>query len=155
MLGEHPDAVGGTQHGDINIFLNGIADGNHSGTFQSPFFPMMMFGLPALVAAMVYSADNKEQKMRVFAMLGGAALVSFLTGITEPIEFAFMFASPALYLIHAILGSVFGFITGLFGIQLGFGFSAGLFDYLLSIPKSIDIINLNQTGAGKIFANPG
>lgn len=155
MLGEHANATGGMETGDINIFLNGTAKDNHSGTFQSPFFPMMMFGLPALVGAMVYMADNKEQKIRVFAMLGGAALVSFLTGITEPIEFAFMFASPALYLIHAVLGSLFGFITGLFGIQLGFGFSAGLFDYLLSIPKSLDLIANNQVGAGKIFANPG
>lgn len=114
-----------------------------------------MFGLPALVAAMVYMADDKEQKIRVFAMLGGSALVSFLTGITEPIEFAFMFASPVLYAIHATIGAIFGFITGLFGIQLGFGFSAGLLDYLLSIPKSLDIISANRSGIDAAMANPG
>lgn len=88
-------------------------------------------------------------------MLGGSALISFLTGITEPIEFTFMFVSPLLYIVHAVLGAIFAFITGVFGIQLGFGFSAGLFDYLLSIPKSMSIISANKTGADAAFANPG
>ncbi len=155
QLGDHPNAAGTMVHGDINIFLSGIPQGNHAGTFQSGFFPIMMFGLPALVAAFYVSADNKEQKLRVLAMFGSAALVSFLSGITEPIEFAFLFAAPALFFAHAILTGVFGFITGMFGIQLGFGFSAGLLDYVLSIPKSMDIIHANKTGIDAAMANPG
>ncbi|SYV97102.1 EIICBA-Glc, partial [Mycoplasmopsis edwardii] len=116
---------------------------------------MMMFGLPALVAAFVYTAENKVQRTRVIALFGSAALVSFLSGITEPIEFAFLYASPLLYFVHAVLTGVFAFITGAFGIQLGFGFSAGLMDYITSIPKSMAIINdSNFTGAARVFANP-
>lgn len=114
----------------------------------------MMFGLPALAAAFFVTADDKQQKVRVLAMFGSAAIVSFLTGITEPLEFAFLFVSPILFGVHALLTGVFGFIVGLFGIQLGFGFSAGLLDYLLSIPKSMDIIHANKTGIDAAMANP-
>ncbi|MGZ9414069.1 PTS transporter subunit EIIC [Mycoplasma sp. 5370] len=143
-------------NGDIFIFLQGVAKNNPGGLFQSGFFPMMMFGLPALVGAFVYTAENKEQKIRVIALLGSAALVSFLSGITEPLEFAFLYASPLLFVVHAVLTGIFAFITGAFGIQLGFGFSAGLMDYILSIPKSLAIIKESGfTGANKVFANPG
>ena len=84
----------------------------------------------------------------------GSSIVSFFTGITEPIEFSFLFMAPALFGLHAVLTGVFGFITGLFGIQLGFGFSAGLIDYALSIPKSLDIISANKTGIDAVMANP-
>ncbi|WGI36712.1 PTS transporter subunit EIIC [Mesomycoplasma lagogenitalium] len=159
QLGEFPKAGGlptDVVVGDINIFLSGVAKNNPGGLFQAGFFPMMMFGIPALVAAFVFTAENKEQKIRVIALLGSSALVSFLSGITEPVEFAFLYASPLLYLVHAILTGVFSFITGAFGIQLGFGFSAGLMDYILSISKSLAIINDSGfTGAHKVFANPG
>lgn len=155
VLGDHPQVGGGTVYGDINMFLNGVPEGNTAGTFQSPFFVTMMFGLPALVYAFYKNADNKDQKKKVLALFGPAALISFLTGITEPIEFAFMFVSPVLYLMHAVLAGIFGFITGLFGVQIGFGFSAGLLDYLLSIPKSLQIINTNKTGIDAVMANPG
>lgn len=155
VLGSHPSASGGEVFGDINIFLNGVAQGNNAGTFQSGFFPTMMFGLPALVYVFYRNAESKEQKQRVISTFVPLALISFLTGITEPIEFAFMFASPLLYFIHALLTGVFAFITGAFGIQIGFGFSAGLIDYLLSIPKSMQIIDANRTGVEAVFANPG
>ena len=154
QLGEHKDTLGNIVNGDINIFLSGIPENNTAGTFQSGFFPIMMFGLPALAAVFYYTADDKIQRNRVLSIFGSAALVSFLTGITEPLEFAFLFASPILFGVHALLTGIFGFITGVFGIQLGFGFSAGLFDYLLSIPKSMDIIHANKTGFDAVMANP-
>ncbi|QKT05227.1 PTS transporter subunit EIIC [Mycoplasma sp. OR1901] len=148
-------AAGETVNGDIFIFLQGVAKGNPGGIFQAGFFPMMMFGLPALVLAFIKTAQTKEQKTKVIALFGSAAVVSFLTGITEPIEFAFLYVSPLLYFIHAILTGVFAFITGAFGIQLGFGFSAGFMDFVLSIPKSLRIINESgYTGAAKVMANP-
>ncbi|WP_128008754.1 PTS transporter subunit EIIC [Mycoplasma sp. ATU-Cv-508] len=155
QLGEHTDHFGNLVQGDINIFISGVAKGNTAGTFQSGFFPMMMFGLPALVMAIYKRAQDRGQKQQVLAMLGGSAFVSMLTGITEPIEFAFLFAATPLFIAHALLGGLFAFITGLFGIQLGFGFSAGLIDYLLSIPKSIEIINANLSGINAVLANPG
>ena len=150
-------SIGGTQdgiNGDINIFIKAAAKGNNSGAFQTGFFPIMMFGLPSIVVAIWYKAENKEQKIRVTSMFLGSALVSFFTGITEPLEFSFMFLTPLLYGLHIILCGVFGFIVGVFGIQLGFGFSAGLIDYVLSIPKSLDIIAANKTGIEAIMANP-
>ncbi|WP_027334285.1 PTS transporter subunit EIIC [Mycoplasma elephantis] len=154
QLGEHINANKEIINGDITIFLSGIAKGNTAGTFQSGFFPVMMFGLPAMVAALYFTAEDKEQKTRVIALFGSAAAVSFLTGITEPIEFAFLFVSPLLYGIHAVLTGIFGAIVGLFGIQIGFGFSAGLIDYLLSFPKSLAIIAENYTGFEAIIRNP-
>ncbi|MDE7075288.1 MAG: PTS transporter subunit EIIC [Malacoplasma sp.] len=160
VLGEHPSVTGGMVYGDINIFLNGIPAENNAGTFQSGFFPTMMFGLPALIYVFYRNAESKEQKQRVISTFVPLALISFLTGITEPIEFAFMFVSPLLYLFHALLTGVFAFITGAFGIQIGFGFSAGLFDYLLSIPKSMQIIDAKLASGtfsqvDAVFANPG
>lgn len=152
------------QQGDINIFLKApasIYDGepilgttdvyhstgyNNAGTFQSGFFPTMMFGLPALCFAFYYNARGDIQKQRVASLLFGSAVVSFFTGITEPIEFSFLFISPIFFVVHAFLTGFWGFIVGLFGIQLGFGFSAGLIDYLLSLPKSFDIINTKLHG---------
>lgn len=153
----------GFVYGDINGFLNGdVIQANNqvltAGTFQTGFFPMMMFGLPMLCYSLYKNADNKEQKQKVLSLFGPAAIVSFLTGITEPIEFAFMFVSPLLYFVHAILSGLFAFLTNLFGIQLGFSFSAGFVDYLLSIPKSVQIADAKATHISSIigvFANPG
>lgn len=154
QLGSQVQPGGAVINGDIFIFLSGAAKDNHAGTFQSGFFPVMMFGLPAMVFAFFMTADDKDQRRRVMALFGSAALVSFLTGITEPIEFAFLFVSPLLFGIHALLTGLFGFIVGLFGIQIGFGFSAGLFDYLISLPKSFEIIRVNYSGVDAVFRNP-
>ena len=152
--------VGGTfagKSGDINIFAQApavtAAGVNPAGTFQSGFFPVMMFGLPAMALAFYYTAKNKTQKARVASLFAGSALVSFFTGITEPIEFTFMFLAPQLYVFHAILTGFSGIIVGLMGIQVGFGFSAGLIDYVLSIPKSIEIANA-KGGADAVLSNP-
>ncbi|MBW0597019.1 PTS transporter subunit EIIC [Mycoplasmopsis anatis] len=155
QLGEWVDGGGNAIHGDIFIFLNGVPKNNPGGIFQAGFFPTMMFGLPALVLVFALTAENKVQRSKVFALYGSAALISFISGITEPIEYAFMYVSPLIYLIHAILTGVFAFITGVFGIQLGFGFSAGFMDYLLSFNKSLAIIRESGfTGAKAILAHP-
>lgn len=160
QLGEWPSGINpdGTYilaRGDINIFLKGFAKNNPGGIFQAGFFPTMMFGLPALVLAFAMTAENKAQRAKVFALYGSAALVSFLSGITEPIEYAFMYVSPLIYLVHAVLTGIFAFITGAFGIQLGFGFSAGFMDYLLSFNKSLAIIKESGfEGAKAVLAHP-
>ncbi|WP_246005080.1 PTS transporter subunit EIIC [Mycoplasma marinum] len=170
QLGDYQSVTGGASdvHGDIFGFLNaaavqkdssGALHGLNAGTFQSGFFPIMMFGLPALAVAFWFNADGDVQKKRVASLLFGSAIVSFFTGITEPIEFSFLFLAPALFGMHAILTGVFGFITGIFGIQLGFGFSAGLVDYALSIPKSMQIIDAHVaydgwSGIQRVMANP-
>ncbi len=151
--------------GDINGFLHGDAwsatlGANNAGTFQSGIFPFMMFGLPAIAVAFKRNAENKEQAKKVAALLYGSAAVAFFTGITEPIEFAFMFISPALYLIYAVLCGICGFFVGAMQIQLGFGFSAGFIDYILSFPKSLEIIKAKvdhgiYNKVDSILANPG
>mgnify|MGYP002092289496 FL=1 len=90
-----------------------------------------MFGLPGAALAM-YRCARKENKKKVGAILFSAALASFFTGVTEPLEFAFMFVAPTLYLIHALLTGMMLFIAATFKWMAGFGFSAGLIDYVLS-----------------------
>jgi PTS system N-acetylglucosamine-specific IIC component len=115
-------------HGEITRFLNGDP---HAGLLLSGFFPIMMFGLPAACFAMI-AAAKKEKRKAVTGMLAGIALTSFVTGVTEPIEFSFMFLAPVLYLIHAILTSLSLAITYALGIHDGFSFSAGAIDYILN-----------------------
>ncbi len=95
------------------------------------FFPVMMFGLPAAAFAMI-AAAKKERRKAVAGALLGVAFTSFLTGITEPIEFLFMFLSPLLYFVHAALTGLSLSIATLLGIHHGFGFSAGAIDYFLN-----------------------
>ncbi|MBM7703711.1 N-acetylglucosamine-specific PTS transporter subunit IIBC [Metabacillus iocasae] len=114
--------------GDLNRFFAGDPT---AGTFMTGFFPVMMFGLPAAAFAMILAA-KKERRKAVASMLVGLALTSFLTGITEPIEFLFMFLSPLLYGIHALLTGLSFMIVSTLGIRHGFGFSAGALDYGLN-----------------------
>jgi PTS system N-acetylglucosamine-specific IIC component len=97
---------------------------------MSGFFPVMMFGLPAACLAMYHSAIP-ERRAVVGGLLGSIAFTSFLTGVTEPIEFTFIFLAPALYAVHALLTGVAFIIMNALGVRLGFNFSAGLIDYLL------------------------
>jgi len=106
-----------------------------AGSFMAGFFPVMMFGLPAACLAM-YRTATVENKVKVGSLLLSAALVSLATGITEPIEFAFMFAAPALYAVHAVLTGVSLVVMNLLHVKLGFTFSAGAIDYVLSYGKS-------------------
>jgi PTS system N-acetylglucosamine-specific IIC component len=113
--------------GDLKRFFAGDPT---AGAFMAGFFPIMMFGLPAACLAMYHTALPDRRKA-VAGMLLSLAFTSFLTGVTEPIEFSFMFLAPALYALHAVLTGLSMVVMNLLGVKLGFGFSAGLFDYLL------------------------
>lgn len=115
--------------GDLHRFFAGDPS---AGIFMTGFFPVMMFGLPAACIAMI-AAAKKGRRKAVTGMLLGIAFTSFLTGITEPIEFAFMFLSPVLYFVHALLTASAMSITYLLGIKHGFGFSAGAIDFFLNM----------------------
>ncbi|NLM12274.1 MAG: PTS transporter subunit EIIC [Epulopiscium sp.] len=122
--------------GDLNRFFaqvpaQGLMDPS-AGMFMTGFFPMMMFGLPAAALAMIKTA-KKENRKAVTGALLGVAFTSFLTGITEPIEFMFMFLAPVLYVAHAVLTGAAMAITYVMGIRHGFGFSAGAIDYFLNM----------------------
>ncbi|MFM0262076.1 N-acetylglucosamine-specific PTS transporter subunit IIBC [Paraburkholderia sediminicola] len=114
--------------GDLHRFFAGDPT---AGTFMTGFFPVMMFGLPAACLAMYHEAP-KERRAMVFGLLASMALTSFLTGVTEPIEFSFMFLAPVLYAIHAVLTGLSLAICSALGIHLGFTFSAGFIDYVLN-----------------------
>jgi PTS system N-acetylglucosamine-specific IIC component len=113
--------------GDLKRFFAGDPT---AGVFMAGFFPIMMFGLPAACLAMYHTALPDRRKA-VAGMLLSLALTSFLTGVTEPIEFSFMFLAPALYALHAVLTGLSMVVMNLLDVKLGFGFSAGLFDYIL------------------------
>lgn len=104
----------------------------HVGMYQAGFFPIMMFGLPGAGLAMALAA-KKEKRAEVMSLMIAVGLTAFLTGVTEPIEFSFMFLAPALYLVHAILTALSLIVVALLGTTSGFAFSAGLTDFLLSL----------------------
>lgn len=123
---------------DIPNFLGGaksIADGvgivGKTGMYQAGFFPIMMFGLPGAALA-IYHTAKPENKARVASIMFAAALASFFTGVTEPLEFSFMFVAPVLYVLHALLTGISVFIAASMQWMAGFGFSAGLVDMVLS-----------------------
>ncbi|WP_293763631.1 N-acetylglucosamine-specific PTS transporter subunit IIBC [uncultured Aquitalea sp.] len=128
QVGDFTKATGELVHGDLTRFFAGDKT---AGMFMSGFFPVMMFGLPAACLAM-YRAARPENRAAVGGVLFSMALTAFLTGVTEPVEFAFMFLAPALYAIHAVLTGISLALMQALGVHLGFGFSAGLFDYLLN-----------------------
>ncbi len=134
QIGEFTNAAGDVFHGDINRFYAG--DGT-AGMFMSGFFPIMMFGLPGAALAM-YLAAPKARRPMVGGMLLSVAITAFLTGVTEPLEFLFMFLAPLLYLLHAVLTGISLFIATALGIHAGFSFSAGAIDYVLmySLPAA-------------------
>jgi len=114
--------------GDLKRFFAGDPS---AGAFMSGFFPVMMFGLPGACLAMYRTALPAKRKA-VGGMLLSMALTSFLTGVTEPIEFSFMFIAPLLYVIHAVLTALSMAITWALGVHAGFTFSAGFIDYALN-----------------------
>ncbi|HGU6657389.1 TPA: PTS N-acetyl glucosamine transporter subunit IIABC [Klebsiella pneumoniae] len=134
QIGEFTNAAGAVFHGDINRFYAG--DGT-AGMFMSGFLPIMMFGLPGAALAM-YLAAPKARRPMVGGMLLSVAITAFLTGVTEPLEFLFMFLAPLLYLLHAVLTGISLFIATALGIHAGFSFSAGAIDYVLmySLPAA-------------------
>ncbi|MBZ9560050.1 MULTISPECIES: N-acetylglucosamine-specific PTS transporter subunit IIBC [unclassified Modicisalibacter] len=114
--------------GDLNRFFAGDPS---AGSFMAGFFPVMMFGLPAAALAM-YHAAPIARRHQVGGLLLSLALTAFLTGVTEPIEFTFMFLAPGLYALHAVLTGLSMVVMHLLDVKLGFTFSAGAFDYALS-----------------------
>ncbi|WP_230482975.1 N-acetylglucosamine-specific PTS transporter subunit IIBC [Sphingomonas sp. Leaf21] len=129
--------------GDLNRFFAGDPT---AGAFMSGFFPVMMFGLPAACLAMYHEALPARKKA-VGGMLFSLALMSFLTGVTEPIEFSFMFLAPVLYAFHAILTGVSEALMNALGVRLGYTFSAGLFDYVINFGKATKPLLLIPVGA--------
>ncbi len=122
--------------GDLSHFWAGdtSADVTWSlGMYMSGFFPCMMGGVPGAALAMIHTAKSNKKKVAI-GLVASAAICSFVCGVTEPFEFAFMFLAPGLYLIYALLYGIFTVITVLLGFRAGFSFSAGATDLLFSAP---------------------
>ncbi|MEI6285814.1 MAG: N-acetylglucosamine-specific PTS transporter subunit IIBC [Bacillota bacterium] len=128
QFGSFTQANGTVVHGDLTRFFAG--DPN-AGQFMTGMFPIMMFALPAACLAMITAAKPQNRK-KVSGMLLGIGLTAFLTGITEPVEFTFMFLAPGLYVCHALLTGTSMALTWFMGCKDGFGFSAGFIDYALN-----------------------
>jgi PTS system N-acetylglucosamine-specific IIC component len=136
----------GDYHGATGDLKRFFAGDPTAGAFMSGFFPVMMFGLPGACLAMYHTA-RPERRAAVAGLLLSLGLTSFLTGVTEPVEFTFMFLAPVLYALHAIATGLAMVIMHLFGVRLGFSFSAGLFDYVLNFSHAQRPLLLLPIGA--------
>nr|WP_113864654.1 N-acetylglucosamine-specific PTS transporter subunit IIBC [Brenneria salicis]NMN92225.1 PTS system N-acetylglucosamine-specific IIC component [Brenneria salicis ATCC 15712 = DSM 30166]RBP67561.1 PTS system N-acetylglucosamine-specific IIC component [Brenneria salicis ATCC 15712 = DSM 30166]RLM32452.1 PTS glucose transporter subunit IIBC [Brenneria salicis ATCC 15712 = DSM 30166] len=125
-INDIPNFLAGQQSIDAGKAVAGI-----TGRYQAGFFPIMMFGLPGAALA-IYHCARPENKNNVAGIMLAAAFASFFTGITEPLEFSFMFVAPVLYFLHALLTGISVFIAASMQWMAGFGFSAGLVDMVLS-----------------------
>lgn len=136
---------------DIGKFWGTVEGGvrGQTGMYMAGFFPVMMYGLPGAALAMYHTAKDNKKKIAA-GLLMSAALCSFLTGVTEPLEFSFMFLAPVLYVIHALLTGISAFIVALLPARAGFNFSAGLIDYILSFksPMALNPLLLIPVGLG-------
>ncbi|MEH3105275.1 MAG: N-acetylglucosamine-specific PTS transporter subunit IIBC [Sphingomonas phyllosphaerae] len=138
--------VMGDYHGSTGDLRRFFAGDPSAGAFMAGFFPVMMFGLPAACLAM-YHAALPERRKAIGGMLFSLALTSMLTGVTEPIEFSFMFLAPILYAVHAVLTGASMALMDALGVKLGFGFSAGLLDYVLNFRLATRPLLLLPVGA--------
>lgn len=131
-FGSYKSAAEGLVRGDQAIFFAQLKDNVEltAGTFMTGKFPFMMFGLPAAALAMYHEARPEHKKV-VAGIMGSAALTSFLTGITEPLEFTFLFVAPVLFGIHAIFAGLSFMVMHLLNVKIGMTFSGGVIDYLL------------------------
>ena len=129
--------------GDLKRFFAGDPT---AGTFMAGFFPVMMFGLPGACLAMYHTA-LPERRRAVGGLLASIAFTSLLTGVTEPIEFTFMFLAPFLYVLHCLLTGLAFIIMNALQVRLGFGFSAGLIDYVLNFNRATHPWMLLPVGA--------
>ncbi|AXE34956.1 N-acetylglucosamine-specific PTS transporter subunit IIBC [Chromobacterium phragmitis] len=143
QVGDFTDAAGKVVHGDLTRFFAGDKT---AGMFMAGMFPVMMFGLPAACLAM-YRTAKPENRAAVGGLLFSMALTAMLTGVTEPVEFAFMFLAPVLYGIHAVLTGLSMAVMHLLNVKLGFGFSAGLFDYVINYGIATKPLLLLPVGA--------
>ena len=142
VLGSFKGHNGIIYHGDISRFMAGD---KNAGIFTTGFYPIFMFGLPAACLA-IYKNALSENKKRVSGILFSMALTALLTGVTEPVEFSFLFLAPFLYLIHAILTGISFVIVYFLNIHQGFLFSAGLIDYLLFFKLGVNSIFIIPVG---------
>ncbi len=132
QFGEYVNNAGQLVMGDQSIWFAQLKDGVAftAGTFMTGKYPFMMFGLPAAALAMVHTAKPEKRKYVAGIMLSGA-LTSFLTGITEPLEFTFLFVAPALFAIHCVFAGLSFMLMQLLNVKIGLTFSGGLIDFLL------------------------
>ena len=137
----------GDYHGATGDLKRYFAGDPSAGAFMAGFFPVMMFGLPGACLAMYHTA-RPERRAAVGGLLLSLALTSFLTGVTEPIEFSFMFLAPLLFALHALATGLAMVIMDALQVRLGFSFSAGLFDYLLNFSHAQRPLLLLPIGAG-------
>ncbi len=138
---------------DLGLFWSG-ADGavkGVTGQYMTGFFPVMMFGLPAGALAMYHTAKDSKKKTAASLLLAGA-LASFFTGITEPLEFAFMFMAPGLYLVHAVLTGISAIVCAMLPLRIGFNFSAGFVDWFLSFKAPMAVNPWLLLPVGLVFA---
>ena len=147
ILNNIPWFLLGDYHGVTGDLKRFFAGDPTAGAFMSGFFPVMMFGLPGACLAM-YRAALPERRQAVGGLLLSIALTSFLTGVTEPIEFTFMFLAPLLYVVHALLTGLAMVIMHALGVHLGFSFSAGLFDFVLNYSLATRPLWLLPIGVG-------
>src|SRR5438132_141555 len=135
----------GDYHGVTGDLKRFFAGDPAAGGFMAGFFPVMMFGLPAACLAMYHTA-RPERRRATGGLLMSLALTSFLTGVTEPIEFTFMFLAPALYALHAVLTGAAMVTMDLLQSRVGFSFSAGFFDYVLNFNRATHPLYLVPVG---------
>ncbi len=133
-------------NGDLHRFFAGDPS---AGVYMSGFYLVMMFGLPAMTFA-IYLNTPKAYRKKAGAILAGVAFTSFLTGITEPLEFLFLFVAPPLFLLHALLTGLALAVAQMFNIHAGFGFSAGFIDYVINYKLATNPLLLLPLGA--VFA---
>lgn len=131
-FGTYIDAAGELVRGDQRIFMQQLRDGVEftAGTFTTGKYPFMMFGLPAAALAIYHEAKPKNKKI-VGSLMVSAALTSFLTGITEPLEFSFLFVAPLLFAVHAVFAGLSFMTMHILNVKIGMTFSGGFIDYVL------------------------
>ncbi|MFD3510828.1 PTS transporter subunit EIIC [Nocardia sp. NPDC058666] len=144
LVGDYTDASGQLVRGDLNSFFAGDPT---AGTFMTGFFPIMMFALPAAAFAIWRNARPSQKKL-VGGIMLSTGLTAFVTGITEPLEFSFMFVAWPLYVVHALLTGTSMALVNALGIHDGFTFSAGAIDYLLNFGKATNAWMLIPIGLG-------
>jgi len=146
QLGEYTYLKDGAEvvaNGDLHRFFAGDKT---AGVYMSGFYIIMMFGLPAMAYA-IYLNTPKSSRKKVGAILAGVAFTSFLTGITEPLEFLFLFVAPLLFVLHALLTGLALAVAQTLDIHAGFGFSAGFIDYMINYKLSTNPLLILPLGA--------
>ncbi|MCL6570388.1 MAG: PTS transporter subunit EIIC [Bacillus sp. (in: Bacteria)] len=130
-LGEHETASGDIVNGEITRFLSGDPT---AGFFIGGFYITMMFGIPAIALAISRAAKKRKEETK--SLMGSGAATSFITGITEPIEFTFLFTSPLLYFVHSVYTGLAGAVLYMLHIRHGFSWGAGVIDFVLNLTLS-------------------